>query len=91
MAFIIMSAAIAYSYYARSNSAAINSIAVLPFVNATADPNTEYLSDGITESLINSLSQLPKLRVVPRSIVFRTKGETLIREPLDASWACERC
>jgi len=53
---------------------AIDSLAVLPFVNAAADPNTEYLSDGITESLINSLSQLPKLRVMSRSSVFRYKG-----------------
>ncbi len=53
----------------------IDSIAVLPFENATADPNTEYLSDGITESIINSLSHLPKLRVMARSTVFRYKGQ----------------
>ncbi len=52
-----------------------DSIAVLPFENATADPNTEYLSDGITESIINSLSRLPKLRVMARSTVFRYKGQ----------------
>jgi eukaryotic-like serine/threonine-protein kinase len=52
-----------------------DSIAVLPFENATADPNTEYLSDGITESIINSLSHLPKLRVMARSTVFRYKGQ----------------
>src|SRR4029450_5346880 len=50
------------------------SLAVLPFVNAGADPAIEYLTDGITESIINSLSQLPGLRVVPRSLVFRYKG-----------------
>jgi serine/threonine protein kinase/tetratricopeptide (TPR) repeat protein len=50
------------------------SLAVLPFVNAGADPSTEYLIDGITESIINSLSQLDGLRVVPRSLVFRYKG-----------------
>jgi serine/threonine-protein kinase len=50
------------------------SLAVLPFVNAGADPSTEYLTDGITESIINSLSQLAGLRVVPRSLVFRYKG-----------------
>ena len=53
---------------------AIDSIAVLPFENAAADPGAEYLSDGITESLINSLSRLPKLRVMARSTVFRFKG-----------------
>src|SRR5262249_9787887 len=52
----------------------IDSLAVMPFVNVGADPNTEYLSDGITENLINNLSQLPKLRVVPRGRVFRYKG-----------------
>lgn len=50
------------------------SLAVLPFVNAGADPHLEYLTDGITESIINSLSQLAGLRVVPRSLVFRYKG-----------------
>src|SRR5206468_1568124 len=57
-----------------STGDAIDSLAVLPFVNVGADPNAEYLSDGITENLINSLSQLPTLRVVPRSTVFRYKG-----------------
>lgn len=51
------------------------SLAVLPLVNASNDPNAEYLSDGITESIINSLSQLPQLRVVTRSTVFRYKGQ----------------
>jgi eukaryotic-like serine/threonine-protein kinase len=55
----------------------IDSIAVLPFENASADPNAEYLSDGITESLISSLSHLPKLRVMARSTVFRYKGQVL--------------
>jgi TolB-like protein/Tfp pilus assembly protein PilF len=52
----------------------IDSLAVLPFENAAADPETEYLSDGITESLINSLSQLSGIRVMARSTVFRYKG-----------------
>ena len=50
------------------------SLAVLPFVNAGADPQIEHLADGITESIINSLSQLAGLRVVPRSLAFRYKG-----------------
>jgi TolB-like protein/Flp pilus assembly protein TadD len=52
----------------------IDSLAVLPLVNASDDAEMEYFSDGITESIINNLSQLPKLRVVPRSTVFRYKG-----------------
>lgn len=53
----------------------IESVAVLPFANRSADPNTDYLSDGITESLINNLSQISTLRVTARSTVFRYKGK----------------
>lgn len=53
-----------------------NSIAVLPLVNSDADPELEYLSDGIAESIINSLSQLPRLRVISKGTVFRFKGRT---------------
>ena len=55
--------------------AAIDSLAVLPLENASADPGTEYLSDGITESIINTLSQLPQLKVMARATVFRYKGK----------------
>ncbi len=63
-----------YIVLLRGRGEAIDSVAVLPFVNTSADPNTEYLSDGITESLINNLSRLPELRVMARSTVFRFKG-----------------
>lgn len=57
------------------------SLAVLPFTNLSSDPGAEYLSDGITESIINSLSHLPQLRVTARSTVFRHKGKEM--EPQD--------
>ncbi len=53
----------------------IDSLAVLPFDNASGDPENDYLSDGITETIINALSKLPKVRVVPRGVVFRFKGK----------------
>jgi eukaryotic-like serine/threonine-protein kinase len=56
---------------------AIESIAVLPFANVSADPETEYLSDGITESIINSLSRLPNLRVMARSTLSRYRGRDI--------------
>ncbi|HEX8176849.1 MAG TPA: protein kinase [Pyrinomonadaceae bacterium] len=58
----------------RPRKKAIDSIAILPLTNVGGDPNTEYLSDGITESIINSLSRLQRLRVMARSTVFRYKG-----------------
>jgi eukaryotic-like serine/threonine-protein kinase len=64
-------------YLAAVRAAPIDSIAVLPFVNASADPNTEYLTDGITEALINTLSQLPNIAVMSRSSVFRYKGRDI--------------
>ena len=71
---VVAIAIAAIAYFSASNRT-IESVAVLPFVNAGADPDTEYLSDGITESLINSLSQLPKLTVMSRDSVFRYKGQ----------------
>lgn len=74
--------AVGFFYFSRggvavsSSGNVIESIAVLPFANAT-DTDTEYFNDKITESLINNLSQLPKLRVVPRSLVYNYKGREI--------------
>ena len=75
-AFLVI-AAVAGFYFtrAKSDTKKLSSIAVLPFVNATADPGNEYLSDGLTESLIGTLSQLPDLKVMARSTVFKFKGK----------------
>ena len=73
---VLIAAAIAAVYFFRSRSLAarVDSIAVLPFVNATGNAGNEYLSDGLTESLINALSQLPQLKVMARATAFRFKG-----------------
>lgn len=63
-----------YSFVFRGGNTAFESLAVLPFSNAGSDPGTEYLSEGITESLINSLSQLPAVKVRSRNSVFHFKG-----------------
>jgi TolB-like protein/Tfp pilus assembly protein PilF len=70
----LAAALIAGGWYLRPRGAAMDSIAVLPFVNENRDPESEYLSDGLTESIINELAQLPRLHVSPRSTVFRYKG-----------------
>jgi len=64
-------------YFLRSRAAPpqINSIAVLPFVNATNDLNNDYLSDGLSESLIGTLSRLPNMKVMARGTAFRFKGK----------------
>lgn len=73
---VVALALTAYGLLGRrtKKTAAIDSLAVLPFTNASADPGTEYLSEGITESLINNLSQLPYLKVRSRNTVFNYKG-----------------
>ncbi|HEY3136726.1 MAG TPA: protein kinase, partial [Blastocatellia bacterium] len=66
-----------YSYFAKAGEA-IESIAVLPFVNGSNDANAEYLSDGISDTIIDSLSQLPNLKkVIPLSSVLRFKGKQI--------------
>ena len=64
----------ALAYFSRSGRA-IDSLAVLPFVNTDADKNAEYLADGLTENLIDSLSQLPGMKVIAIGSVFRFKAK----------------
>ena len=76
VALLVVLTAAGWFYRSRMGGGeAIDSVAVLPFVNASGDPNSEYLSDGITESLINSLSQLPHLKVMSRDSAFMYKGK----------------
>jgi TolB-like protein/Tfp pilus assembly protein PilF len=65
-----------WSYlHARATEVAVESIAVIPFANESNDQNAEWISDGLTESIINNLTQLPNLKVIARSSVFRYKGK----------------
>ena len=103
---VVLALALGYGLYRSSSSSSsgpaagspIESVAVLPFENASGDVDAEYLSDGLTEELINRLSTLPGLRVVPRGIVFAHKGRPVdlqtIGGELDtrgrSDWAGER-
>jgi eukaryotic-like serine/threonine-protein kinase len=64
-----------FAFVSKGGSSQISSIAVMPFVNESGNADVEYLSDGMTETLINSLSQIPNLSVKARSSVFRYKGK----------------
>jgi TolB-like protein/DNA-binding winged helix-turn-helix (wHTH) protein/Flp pilus assembly protein TadD len=69
---LLAAALLAFFYFSKSRQT-IDSVAVLPFVNDGADPKMDYLSDGITERLINDLSLLPNLKVIARNSVFHYK------------------
>jgi len=69
-AVILVVGMLAALYLSLWRGPAIDSLAVLPLVNASGDAEVEYLSDGITENIINNLSQLPQLRVMARTTVF---------------------
>ena len=66
---------VAWRYSNRASTNAIDSVAVMPFANVGNDENTEYLSDGISDSIINSLSHLPGLRVISLNSALRYKGQ----------------
>ena len=66
-----------YRWWVNKSARTITSLAVMPFGNVGGDSNTEYLSDGLTESLIDRLSRLPNLKVISRSAVFRYKGQNV--------------
>jgi len=68
---------LALHFGGKVKEASMDSVAVLPFVNATGNPDAEYLSEGITQGLINTLSQLPKLRVVSLMSAYRYKGKAI--------------
>ena len=74
---LIVASGIYFLTLSSRHSDAINSIAVMPFVNGSGNANLEYLSDGMTETLIKSLSQLPNLNVKSRTSVFRYKGKEI--------------
>ena len=82
VALIIVAGLIYWKYFVPP---AINSVAILPFVNDSKDPNADYLSDGISESIINSLSQLPSLKVMSRNATFRLKDRGM--DPQEAGRA----
>lgn len=75
---LIAALGLGYWFYASrsvsNDSGQINSIAVLPFENGSSDPNLDYLSDGLSESLIDKLSQLPQLKVIARNSSFKYRG-----------------
>ncbi|HUF48360.1 MAG TPA: protein kinase [Vicinamibacterales bacterium] len=82
LALLVTVAVVAFVLLRPNAGSSIDSVAVLPFVSSAGASDTEYLTDGITESLINGLAQLPGLRVSARSVVFRYKDQAA--DPLQA-------
>jgi TolB-like protein/Flp pilus assembly protein TadD len=80
--FLLVGSFFGYRYFKITTSEQINSIAVLPFENKSGNADSDYLSDGLAESLIYRLSQLPNLKVSPRSSAFRYKGQAIDSEKI---------
>jgi TolB-like protein len=78
---------IAERIFARSKPGRINSIAVLPLENRSNDTDADYISDGITESVNNSLARLPGLKVIPHRVALHYKGNILTRRGAICSMA----
>lgn len=74
---VLVAGAISFYTHSRNTEIAVDSVAVIPFVNQTNDPGADWVSDGLTESLINSFTRLPNLKVIARSSVFRYKGKEI--------------
>jgi eukaryotic-like serine/threonine-protein kinase len=77
IALLVSVAAGIYFFYPAPGGETINSLAVLPFINANGDPDTEYISDGISDNIINSLSRLPNMNVISLNAVMRYKGRQI--------------
>jgi serine/threonine protein kinase/tetratricopeptide (TPR) repeat protein len=74
---VVALAGVGYVRYFKAPNAALDSLVVLPFANASGDKETEFLSDGITETLINNFTKIPTLHLIARSTAFRYKGQDL--------------
>ena len=83
VALVVAIGGVGWYLEARNAETAIDSVAVMPFENQNGDAESDYMSDGLTDSIINSLTQLPNLKVIARSSVFRYKGKQT--DPLAAA------
>src|SRR5581483_9918001 len=75
LAAVVLGVGVGGWYWRAGSKTQVDSIAVLPFTNVGGDGSTDYLSDGITESLISNLAHVPDLKVKSRNSVFRYKGK----------------
>ncbi|HZD32625.1 MAG TPA: protein kinase, partial [Candidatus Angelobacter sp.] len=82
MVLVALAAGVAWYLRAGRTAAQIDSVAVMPFTNGGGDAQTEYLSDGMTESLIDNLAHVPQLKVKSRNTVFRYKGKDVDAQKL---------
>jgi TolB-like protein/Flp pilus assembly protein TadD len=74
---LLVAGLLTFGYLKQAQGRQINSVAVMPFVNESGDPQAEYLTDGMTDTLIRSLSELPNIKVKARTSVFRYKGKEI--------------